>query len=163
MRHIEQVVTETLVNLVRQVPWGPSRAELMATSRKLSGEASFERGWDNYSTAANLSWEASMHQLAAEARFPREGDGQLRRFKNEIISALEDLVHGREDDCDVGELSLRFKQGFVYAMPDLTDIELDNLTDELAAMGRVDDPEYRKSSRRDQRFVMEMEIVSPRL
>lgn len=110
----ERLVLETFVNLVRQVPWGPGRAALEAKATSLSREASIERGWDNYSTAAHLDWQATLYKLAAEVRFPRAGDAEVGRMHDRIVAGLK-ARHTYDDD--IGERTRVFRNGVAWAIP----------------------------------------------
>lgn len=102
---INATIRDILVHLVRQVPWGPSRAELESEASSLRQKAMWERGMcDNLSTADWLHWEADLYQLAAEGRFPRDSDQQVTMMAAQVAYALE--VEFRQetdmdDACDV--------------------------------------------------------------
>jgi hypothetical protein len=84
----EKVMTK-LVSLIRQVPWGPSRAELEARSSALRNRAIYERGMcDNHFTANKLHEEADLYLFAAQARFPREGDTMVAAFVAKVRRSL---------------------------------------------------------------------------
>lgn len=89
--HTDLVVLDTLVHLVRQVPWGPTRDQLerIATARKAEAKTPAWAGaWDHFN---KLAWEAELHTLAAEARFPREGDKAVLRMTDDIIDQIRDM------------------------------------------------------------------------
>ncbi|MCZ7860914.1 hypothetical protein O9X98_05810 [Agrobacterium salinitolerans] len=147
MELVNKVVLDSMVRLVRQVPWGPSRDKLLARSNELSAEGSFERGWDNYTTAARLGWEAGLYRLAGEARFPHEGDNQVAAMRDSLLYRLVDEVSMKEDDDDVGEVTRidRWELSMALA-PSIDENTIEVLVDELAAAGLLDDsPDFLKS------------------
>lgn len=99
----DKVILDAMVNLVRQVPWGPTRDELLSKALQFGREGSIEHGWDNYSTAAWLWMDERLYQLAAEARFPREGDGHVMAVADDLDYRLYHELMGFHDDSDVGE------------------------------------------------------------
>jgi len=145
MSRIDEIAIEAAVNLLRNIPWGPGRDELLAKAAKLNSEASFERGWDNYSTAARLNWNADLHQFAAEARFPREGDVMVGRMRERVLGRLSELVRGVHLDHDVSELTRTVDLAVDAAIPSLDDEDRVALIDELAAEAFLDDPDFWKS------------------
>lgn len=116
MNIVDDILLEAMVKLVRKVPWGPDRDVLSEQSKKLRQEASLERGWDNYSTAADLDWQAGLYTLAAEARFPRQGDRAVSNLKTSLLKRLGVLVAGIEEDMDVGEVTRVFARGMDAAL-----------------------------------------------
>lgn len=151
MKTVEAVLLKAMVKLVRQVPWGPTRDELEARASRLSSEASYEAGMaDNYSTAADLRWRAAMHHLAAQARFPREGDTYVRHYRADLLRELVHKLKCDERDDDVGAWTEASNSGCSYALAGtFSDDMADTLIDELAAAGRIDDPEYYKQAYRE--------------
>jgi len=116
MADIERIITDCMVRLVRQAPWGPNRPQLEEQAKALDAEAQVERGWDNYSTAAHLEWQAEMHRLAAEVRFPREGDHLVERMRQEVQTSLKAILNNDEIDEDVGERTRVFRSGLAMAI-----------------------------------------------
>lgn len=145
MSRIDEIAVEAAVKLLRNVPWGPGRDALLAKAALLDREASLERGWDNYSTAAALNWNADLHRFAAEARFPREGDRMVANMRMQVLYRLSEIVRSVPFDSDAGELSVRIDQAIHAAIPKLSDAELCVVADELAAEGMLDDPGYWKA------------------
>lgn len=145
MQPLNKLILDALVKLVRQVPWGPGREELQQEARRLSSEGSFEHGWDNYSTAARLWWESSLYKLAAEARFPREGDEQVSIMVDRLKHRLVELLKRERDDDDVAETTRVNRNGLTDALlPSLEGIGQEgvaSLIDALAAEGHIEDPE----------------------
>lgn len=153
MSRIDEIAVEASVNMLRGVPWGPSREALLAEASKRDGQASFERGWDNYSTAASLEWTSELYRLAAEARFPREGDTAVKRMRTRIMERLSEIVRSVPLDSDVGERTRVFEAGVSSAIPCLDEEDLCVIADELAAEGLLeDDPEFWKASRAEARL-----------
>jgi hypothetical protein len=139
MELVNKVILDSMVRLVREVPWGPSRDSLMDISKKLSSEGSFEHGWDNYTTAAKLWWDSGIYQLAAEARFPREGDTQVAAMRDSLIRRLVHEISLEADDYDVGETTLKDRTALSRALsPSITDDIIDTLIDELAEADLLD-------------------------
>ncbi|MCV9964768.1 hypothetical protein OIU34_23025 [Pararhizobium sp. BT-229] len=147
MELVNKVILDSMVRLVRQVPWGPSRDKLLSMSDKFEAEGRLEHGWDNYSTAAGLWWEAGLYKLAAEARFPREGDNQVAAMRDALLHRLVREVSMHEDDDDVGEVTRKNRWSLSMALaPSVGEDTIEVLVDELAEAGLLDDsPEYLKS------------------
>lgn len=147
MELVNKVILDSMVRLVRQVPWGPSRDKLLSRATELEDEGRFERGWDNYTTAAGLWWEAGLYRLAAEARFPHEGDNQVAAMRDSLLYRLIDEVSMKEDDDDVGEATRKDRWALSTALsPSLNDDTIDVLVDELSVAGLIEDsPEYLKA------------------
>ena len=126
---------------------GPSRDKLLSMSDALEAEGRFEHGWDNYTTAAGLWWKAGLFKLAAEARFPHEGDNQVAAMRESLLYRLVHEVSMNEDDDDVGEVTWKDRWSLSMALaPSLDEDTIEVLVDELAAAGLLDDsPEYLKS------------------
>jgi hypothetical protein len=152
MSSVENVLLAALVKLVRQVPWGPSRSDLETRSEELRQESAFEHGWDNYTTAADLGWKAGLHRLAAEARFPRDGDRLVRSLREDLFERLVFEVSCWNDDSDVGEVTRKTQSALSMAIcAGLTDDVLDSVIDELALGGHLqDDPDHLKRLYRGQ-------------
>lgn len=99
--HTERLIRDTFVNLLRQVTWGPTRDKLEAAARELDKEAAYERGMaDNYSTAERLNWKADLYQLAAEVRFPRNGDSLEQMMRSRIKAGMREVFTDYERDED---------------------------------------------------------------
>jgi hypothetical protein len=93
--HTDLVILDTLVHLVRQVPWGPTRDQLekVASERRLEAETPAWAGaWDYYN---KLAWEADLYTLAAEGRFPRSHDKAIPMMTDEIVDQIRDMQDGR--------------------------------------------------------------------
>lgn len=119
-RPTDKVVLDTLVFLVRHVPWGPGRDALdqEASSRRAAcEEASAEdrKAWKTLQFGAiddtqrkdlvnyrgeikdylePSLWYADLLALAAQSRFPREGDTAAHEFVTEILYELGDIARG---------------------------------------------------------------------
>lgn len=94
--HTDLAIMDTLVHLVRQVPWGPTRDQLekIATDRRLEAETPAWAGaWDYYN---KLAWEADLYTLAAEGRFPRAHDKAILLMTDEVVDQIRDMQEGRD-------------------------------------------------------------------
>jgi hypothetical protein len=94
--HTDLVVLDTLVHLVRQVPWGPGRDQLeqVAENNRVACDALVWAGaWDHFN---RLAWEAELHTLAAEGRFPREGDKAIAKMTDAVIDQIRDMQVGKK-------------------------------------------------------------------
>jgi hypothetical protein len=123
-----KILLNAMVHLIRQVPWGESRDVLETKARAIDAEGSFESGWDNYSTAAGLWWKAELYRVAAQCRFPREGDTAPRAMIHALDLQLYHELSGRHDDHDIGESTRVRRSGLSEALPEVTD---DKLREEL--------------------------------
>jgi hypothetical protein len=128
-----KILLNAMVHLIRQVPWGENRDALEVKARALDAEGSFESGWDNYSTAARLWWKAELYNVAAQCRFPREGDAAPRAMIHALDQRLHGELAGHHDDDDVGESTRMRRNGLSGALPEITD---GKLRDELLAYYR---------------------------
>jgi hypothetical protein len=128
-----KILLDAMVHLIRQVPWGENRDALEEKARALNAEGSFESGWDNYSTAARLWWNAELYIVAAQCRFPREGDTAPRAMIHALDQRLYGELAGHHDDDDVGESTRMRRNGLSGALPEITDVKL---WDELLAYYR---------------------------
>ena len=45
MELVNKVILDSMVRLVREVPWGPSREQLLSMSAEFESDGRFERGW----------------------------------------------------------------------------------------------------------------------
>ena len=96
--HTDLVVLDTLVHLVRQVPWGPTRDQLekIAADRGMEAEnPAWAGAWDYHN---KLAWEADLYTLAAEGRFPRANDKAVLLMTDEIVDQIKDMQEGRGSD-----------------------------------------------------------------
>lgn len=155
MQTIDQIVTTTIVSLIRSVPWGQSRESLETKAESLSREAAYENGWDNHSTAHTLRWEADMYRLAAEARTPRDGDKRVNAAKSAIKSRLHDIVSLKEDYYDEGELIEVNRDEYWTAVmrairtdDDADFTIIDTIIDEFEATGKIENGEELKQMHR---------------
>lgn len=99
---LDAVIRDTLVSLVRRVKWGPTREQLEKEASSLEEQARWERGMcDNHSTANWLYWNADLYRLAAEVRFPREGDTNVSHMLCRVAAALKLRYMPRDDDDDL--------------------------------------------------------------
>jgi hypothetical protein len=110
----DRIVFGTLVNLLRQVPWGASRDQLeqQASSLLRDGEAqgnksyaielpglgqleAFNAAWEEkracLGRAAELFWRSELFSLAAQARFPREGDRIVANFTERLVEDIREF------------------------------------------------------------------------
>jgi hypothetical protein len=146
MELVNKVILDSMVRLVRTVAWGPGRDKLLSMSQQYSSEGSLEHGWDNYSTAARLWWTARVYKLAAEARFPHEGDMSVAAMRDSLIDRLVQDISLVEDDDDVGEVTRHNRAALSMALsPSLKDGIVEELIDELSSAGLIDCPEHVKS------------------
>nr|WP_250808442.1 hypothetical protein [Neorhizobium tomejilense] len=146
MDSVDKVLLAAMVNLVRQVPWGPNRDQLEVQAKAFAREASFESGWDNYSTAAWLNWRSRLFNLAAQARYPRTGDTLVASMNEQLFDRLVHEISLWEDDEDVGEWTRQVGRSLSSAISSvLPDDALDAVIDELAQNGYLQsDPERLK-------------------
>lgn len=104
----DKIVFDTLVRLVRKVPWGPTRDQLewqvgdmrarcQATHDEwleafrrgvaLSPEEQEQRD-QNKTTTSELAWSSELYLIAAEARFPRDGDDVVANFADYLVEDI---------------------------------------------------------------------------
>jgi hypothetical protein len=84
-----QKIRAELDRLLLRVPLGADRHTLEACSQELRAEARWERGMcDNQATADHLHEEADIYELAAQERFPREGDGMAQAISARLSHKL---------------------------------------------------------------------------
>lgn len=126
-RNLDNIVVATIVRIIREVPQGVSRSNLMEAAKEMSKEASLERGWDNYSTAAGLDWKSETFKLAAEVRHPRPDDTKISKFREMVLRRINFKLSGEEYDSDVGERTRVFDYNIDVALPDLTGIKAENV------------------------------------
>lgn len=144
MQNIDQIVTAAMVSIIRSVPWGPTRDALEAKADAFASEAAYESGWDNYSTAQHLRWDAFKYRLAAEARFPRDNDTKVEGAKNAITNRLYDIALLKEDRYEEGELIEVNRDNFWSAAMRAIKTEderdfsiIDMMIEEFAARGKI--------------------------
>lgn len=145
---LDLTIQMTIVKLLQTyVKWGPSRESLLHVATKKDREAAYERGMaDNYSTAARLNFEAQLHRLAAEVRYPRDGQDKLliaysHEIKQSLVSIIMDIY-----DQDVGDHQKITSDRIRYAISetiDLNDINFMNrIMGHLAKQNLLDDSDF---------------------
>lgn len=78
-----------LDRLLSRVPLGADRCGLEARARELREQARWERGMaDNHATANHLHEDADLYELAAQERFPREGDSMVETVSGRIAHEM---------------------------------------------------------------------------
>jgi hypothetical protein len=106
----DKVVFETLVQLVRKVTWGPTRDQLERQAHDMreqaaalkakwhesfalggyaAGEREMQAGLERQ--MSELDWKSDLFILAAQARFPREGDRVVGNFTENLVEDLREF------------------------------------------------------------------------
>lgn len=93
--HTDLVVLDTIVHLIRVVPRHLKRDQLESTAANLSALAETPL-WAGASENFNkLAWEAKVHILAAQGRFPRPGDYASSDMAAQIIDQIREMQAGK--------------------------------------------------------------------
>lgn len=80
---IDKTILNTLVHLVREAPWGPTRQALEVKAVAL--RAGGTRAGD---------WQADIHEFAAAVRFPREDDSQVQKMTGYVKEEIRATIAG---------------------------------------------------------------------
>jgi hypothetical protein len=116
-----KILLDGIVALIRQVRWGQSRTQLEKQANEFGREGSMESGWDNYSTAAWLRWKEDLYNAAAQARFPRDGDADLKAMIHGLDVRLYQFTISEPYDDDIGEREAVRRRSFAAVLPDIQD------------------------------------------
>ncbi|WP_315922286.1 hypothetical protein [Mesorhizobium sp. SP-1A] len=143
---IDEITKNAMVKLLlrERIPLSLSRIEIMEMAKELSNEGSIESSWDNYSTGARLQFRASVYQLAAEARYPREGDRMVEIMRSQLEQTILDEIiydtsHG--DEAESVRVPREMLTSAICSVSSLKDIDFMNeLVDEFAARGDIINP-----------------------
>lgn len=88
----DRVVFETIVKLVRQVPWGQSRDALENKADQIESSMQITPTGNGRARADDaIGWQADLYRLAAHTRFPREEDTAVGRFVEGIVEGIRVL------------------------------------------------------------------------
>jgi hypothetical protein len=142
---IDKIVEAVIVKLLRyeDIPLRLSRDEIMLGSQELSREGSIESSWDNYSTGARLQFRANTYKIAAESRFPRDGDKSVDIIKSKIEEILlHDILFDSspEHDAESYRIPHSMLKDAIYSVETFEDINLMyELADEFDARGDIRD------------------------
>ena len=143
---INEVVKSAIVCLLRdeKIPLSKTRDEIMAKAREISQEGSVEASWDNYSTAARLQFKASVYRLAAEVRYPREGDMAIRVMRSRLEEAiLREVIYDEpcEDAAESTRVDREMRMSAIYRAASFDDVDFMNeLIDEFSERGDIENP-----------------------
>lgn len=143
---IDEVVKSAIVCLLRdeKIPLSKTRDEIMVKAREISQEGSVEASWDNYTTAARLQFKASVYRLAAEVRYPREGDKAIRVMKSRLEDAiLRDVIYDEpcEDAAESTRVDREMRISAISRVASFDDVDFMNeLIDEFSERGDIENP-----------------------
>jgi len=143
---IDEITKNAMVKLLlrERIPLSLTRIEIMEMAKELSNEGSIESSWDNYSTGARLQFRASVYKLAAEARYPREGDRMVEIMRSQLEQTILDEIiyetsHG--DEAESVRIPREMLTNAICSVSSFKDIDFMNeLIDEFAARGDIINP-----------------------
>lgn len=143
----DKIVFDTLVSLVRKVPWGPSREMLEREAGRMRAQAD---GHSSRETADELRWQAELFLLASQTRFPREGDAVLSSFTEALVEDVRTFQeHGLTwDPPSMRDVSEAVSGSVAAHGVALADLSLPPTVYELIDQGR-DRPHYVDEDRWD--------------
>ncbi|WP_425624936.1 hypothetical protein [Agrobacterium radiobacter] len=126
---VEHVILASLVHLVRQVPKGTDRDHLETQAELLRREAALERRmFRNRAGADRLEWKADLVELAAQVRFPIDGDRTSYVMRDRVKGQLQVMCGGYVDNSDCAGA---IRQAVRMALVDRR-IRLDDIVDVVA-------------------------------
>lgn len=143
---IDEITKNAMVKLLlrERIPLSLTRIEIMEMAKELSSEGSIESSWDNYSTGARLQFRASVYQLAAEARYPREGDSMVQIMRSKLErTILDEMIYDTKHDDEAESVRVPREEltSAIYSVASFKEIDfIDELVDEFAALGDIEDP-----------------------
>lgn len=143
---IDEITKNAMVKLLlrERIPLNLTRIEIMELANELSNEGRLESSWDNYSTGARLQFRASVYKLAAEARYPREGDRMVEIMRSQLEQTILDEIiyetsHG--DEAESVRVPREILTSAICSVSSFKDIDFMNeLIDEFAARGDIINP-----------------------
>lgn len=163
----DKIVFAALVQLVRKVPWGPSRDRLQMEASNLHNQSKAEEDRANEISLVGLSgqedaynaaraekeackkradeliWKSELFALAAEARFPRDGDQLVSNFTMNIAEDIRSFKEGgyTARNAAMRDVSEAVSLSLAAEGLELSDLPLPPTIYELIDMG-ADRPEY---------------------
>ncbi|TLX16374.1 hypothetical protein [Rhizobium sp. MHM7A] len=94
--HTDLVVLDTIVHLIKAVPRHLNRDQLERIASDNSAQSEIPL-WAGASEHFNmLAWEAKVHLLAAQGRFPRPDDKAPAAMVEQIIEQIRDMQAGKQ-------------------------------------------------------------------
>ena len=143
---IDEITKDAMVKLLlrERIPLSLTRIEIMEMAKELSNEGSIESSWDNYSTGARLQFRASVYKLAAEARYPTEGDRMVEIMRSQLEQTILDEIiyetsHG--DEAESVRIPREMLTNAICSVSSFKEIDFMNeLVDEFAARGDIINP-----------------------
>lgn len=140
----DRVVFETLVKLVRKVPWGPSRDALERHADEIEKSMEFVAVGNGGPRADDaMAWQMELYRLASEARFPREGDTVVARFVEDLVDDIRLLqeIGYATSPRSIRDVSVALESSLDALGFSLADLPLPPTLHELLDRG-ADRPDY---------------------